>query len=82
MELRDVVRPDRHREDFDEIFGRLEERGLADWADPGHHLATQTNAHAGERGVYFDDPSGHSLEIITWSYAEAARSRRPGAALR
>jgi hypothetical protein len=58
-------------DEFDQIFGRLMERGLAYRADPGHHLATQINTHAGGRGVYFDDPSGHSLEIITRSYGEA-----------
>jgi catechol 2,3-dioxygenase-like lactoylglutathione lyase family enzyme len=58
-------------DEFDQIFGRLKEDGLAYWADPSHHLATQINTHDGGRGVYFDDPSGHSLEIITRSYAEA-----------
>jgi hypothetical protein len=58
-------------DDFDQIFGRLKERGLGYWADPGHRLATQINTHDGGRGVYFDDPSGHSLEIITRSYSEA-----------
>jgi hypothetical protein len=47
------------------------ERGLAYRADPGHHLATQINTYDGGRDVYFDGPSGHSLEIITRSYGEA-----------
>jgi len=58
-------------DEFDEIFDRIKERGLDYWADPGHHLATQINTHDGGRGVYFDDPSGHSLEIITRPYADA-----------
>ena len=58
-------------DEFDEIFGRLKERGLACWAHPGQHLATQINTHDGGRSVYFDDPIGHSLEIITRSYGEA-----------
>ncbi len=58
-------------EEFDQIFGRIKARGLAFWADPGHRLAGEINSHDGGRGVYFDDPSGHILEIITRPYAEA-----------
>jgi catechol 2,3-dioxygenase-like lactoylglutathione lyase family enzyme len=58
-------------EEFDQIFGRIEQRGLAYWADPAHRLQGQINTHDGGRGVYFDDPSGHMLEIITRPYGEA-----------
>jgi catechol 2,3-dioxygenase-like lactoylglutathione lyase family enzyme len=58
-------------DEFDQIFGRIKARGLAYWADPGHRLEGQTNTHDGGRGVYFDDPSGHSLEIITRPYGDA-----------
>ena len=57
-------------DDFDQIFGRIKTHGLAYWADPGHRLEGEINTHDGGRGVYFDDPSGHILEIITRSYAE------------
>jgi len=57
-------------DDFDQIFGRIKARALAYWADPGHSLAGEINTHDGGRGVYFDDPSGHILEIITRPYAE------------
>jgi hypothetical protein len=50
-------------EEFDEIFGRIKERGLPFWADPYHRPAGQINHHDGERGVYFADPDGHYLEI-------------------
>lgn len=54
--------------DFDRIFGRLKERGLPFWADPGRKQAGAINRHWGGRGVYFTDPSGHLLEIITKPY--------------
>ncbi len=54
--------------EFDEIFGRIRERAIPYWADPGHRQAGKTNTNDGGRGVYFDDPSGHILEIITRPY--------------
>lgn len=57
-------------EEFDQIFGRIQAGGVAFWADPGHRLAGEINTHDGGRGVYFDDPSGHSLEIITRPYGD------------
>jgi hypothetical protein len=38
------------------------------WADPGHDRPGEINTWDGRRGVYFDDPSGHRLEIITRPY--------------
>jgi catechol 2,3-dioxygenase-like lactoylglutathione lyase family enzyme len=55
--------------EFDEIFGRIKERGLKYWADPGQREQGRINHHFGGRGVYFQDPSGHLLEIITRPYA-------------
>lgn len=55
-------------EEFDEIFGRVVERGLAYWADPFHHEPNRVNHNDGGRGVYWSDPNGHSLEIITVPY--------------
>ena len=54
--------------EFDQIFGRIQERKLAYWADPSKRQAGAINRHFGGRGVYFDDPSGHLLEIITKPY--------------
>jgi catechol 2,3-dioxygenase-like lactoylglutathione lyase family enzyme len=54
--------------EFDEIFGRIRERGVDYWADPMRSRAGVINHHDGGRGVYFPDPSGHSLEIITRPY--------------
>ncbi len=55
-------------DDFDAIFGRIQARGLKYWADPGRTRQGQINRHDGGRGVYFEDPSGHLLEIITRPY--------------
>lgn len=54
--------------EFDDIFGRLREQGLAYWADPGRRRAGEINHGDGGRGVYFEDPDGHLLEIITRPY--------------
>ncbi|MEP6658418.1 MAG: VOC family protein, partial [Acidimicrobiales bacterium] len=54
--------------EFDEIFGRIRARELPYWADPHQHQKGEINTHDGGRGVYFEDPSGHLLEIITRPY--------------
>ncbi|MCW5954901.1 MAG: VOC family protein [Propionibacteriaceae bacterium] len=54
--------------EFDEIFGRVKARGLDYWADPHRTEAGSINHHYGGRGVYFEDASGHLLEIITRPY--------------
>ncbi|GGM58060.1 cysteine transferase [Longimycelium tulufanense] len=54
--------------EFDEIFSRVREQGLTYWADPYHNEPGKINHNDGGRGVYFDDPNGHKLEIITRPY--------------
>ncbi len=56
--------------EFDQIFGRVKAQGLAYWADPGRSQKGKINRHYGGRGVYFEDPSGHLLEIITKPYGD------------
>jgi hypothetical protein len=51
--------------EFDAIFGRIRERELPYWADPGKSQPGQINHRKGGRGVYFEDPNGHFLEILT-----------------
>ena len=58
-------------EEFDAIFERIRERQLPFWADSGHTRPNEINRNDGGRGVYFDDPSGHYLEIITRPYGGA-----------
>ena len=59
-------------EEFDQIFGRIKDRGLKYWADPAQTSEGEINRHDGGRGVYFEDPSGHLLEIITRPYGSGA----------
>ena len=54
--------------EFDEIFQRIKARGLSYWADPYRRQEGQINTWDGGRGVYWDDPNGHLLEIITRPY--------------
>lgn len=54
--------------EFDAIHGRLVDRGLPYWADPSHELEQQINTNDGGRGLYWDDPDGHVLEILTVPY--------------
>jgi catechol 2,3-dioxygenase-like lactoylglutathione lyase family enzyme len=54
--------------EFDEIFGRIRARGLDFWADPLQRHPGGINTHDGGRGVYWHDPDGHVLEIITRPY--------------
>jgi len=54
--------------DFDAIFARIRERDLGYWADPGKSRAGKINRNDGGRGLYFDDPDGHLLEVITRPY--------------
>jgi catechol 2,3-dioxygenase-like lactoylglutathione lyase family enzyme len=58
--------------EFDEIFARIRDRGLEYWADPGHGRRGEINTRDGGRGVYFDDPNGHNLEILTRWYGSGS----------
>jgi catechol 2,3-dioxygenase-like lactoylglutathione lyase family enzyme len=58
--------------EFDQIFGRIQERELPYWADPAHQQPGTINRHDGGRGVYWNDPNGHYLEIITRPYGSGA----------
>ena len=55
-------------DEFDDIFARIRERKLEYWADPARTQPGEINCHFGGRGVYFMDPNGHLLEIITRPY--------------
>ena len=54
--------------DFDRVLGRIKTAGLAHWADPARRRPGEINHNDGGRGVYFPDPDGHFLEVITRPY--------------
>ena len=55
-------------DEFDSIYGKIRERGMQHWADPRGSSPGEINHNDGGRGVYFRDPAGHYLEIITRPY--------------
>lgn len=54
--------------EFDEIFARIRARNLPYWADPAQEHVSEINTRDGGRGVYFEDPDRHLLEILTRPY--------------
>ena len=56
---------------FDAICGRIVEAGIDHAADPQWTRPNQINANHGGRGVYFRDPAGRGLEVITRPYGAA-----------
>ncbi|MGQ0838727.1 VOC family protein [Actinokineospora sp.] len=54
--------------EFDAIMARIERLRLDYWADPHQRQPGEINTNFGGRGVYFADPSGHWLEVITRTY--------------
>jgi catechol 2,3-dioxygenase-like lactoylglutathione lyase family enzyme len=54
--------------EFDEIFARIRERRLPYWADPSQEQPDEINGWDDGRGLYFEDPNGHLLEILTRPY--------------
>lgn len=59
-------------DEFDQILERIKARGLAFFADPSQKRPDRINHNDGGRGVYWSDPDGHVLEIITRPYGSAA----------
>ena len=59
--------------EFDEIFVRIRKRGVDNWADPGRSRQGEINHNDNGRGVYFKDPNGHLLEIITRPYGASGK---------
>jgi catechol 2,3-dioxygenase-like lactoylglutathione lyase family enzyme len=50
---------------FDESFAKISGRKQAHWADPYRRRPNEVNRVGDGRVVYFEDPSGHFLEIRT-----------------
>jgi hypothetical protein len=45
---------------------------VAYWADPGQTRRDEINTRDGGRGLYFTDPDGHLLEILTRPYGSGS----------
>ena len=58
--------------EFDAGFGKIKAQGVPYFADPDRQQPGKINHHWGSRGVYFEDPNGHLLELITKPYGEHA----------
>jgi catechol 2,3-dioxygenase-like lactoylglutathione lyase family enzyme len=54
--------------EFDEILGRIRARGYSYQADPFGQRKGTWNTDDGGRGLYWEGPDGHLLEIITRPY--------------
>lgn len=73
----DVMASDDHRplhlaflvddETFDRGVAILRSEDVPHWADPGHNQPGAINQRYGGRGVYFADPGGNNLELLTRS---------------
>lgn len=50
---------------FDAAMSTLAGAGITYYAFPGHRQPGELNHRGGGRGVYFDDPDGHSMELMT-----------------
>jgi catechol 2,3-dioxygenase-like lactoylglutathione lyase family enzyme len=59
-------------EEFDAAFARLRERDVQYWADPSRTQPAVINTRDGGRGLYFEDPDGHLLEILTRPYGSGS----------
>jgi catechol 2,3-dioxygenase-like lactoylglutathione lyase family enzyme len=51
--------------EFDAAMDRLTAWGATYWADPMHNRPGEINHRSGGRGVYFADPDGHNMELLT-----------------
>ena len=59
-------------QEFDASFARIKNAGVAFFADHDKSGPGEINHHWGGRGVYFEDPNGHLLELITKPYGNAS----------
>ncbi|AEW98928.1 VOC family protein [Streptantibioticus cattleyicolor] len=60
-------------EEFDAAYDRIRAAGIDHYADPHLKQPGEINHNHGGRGVYFMDPAGHGMEIITRAYGSHER---------
>lgn len=61
--------------EFDAGFAKIKDRGIPYYARPDKSGPGEINRYRGGRGVYFEDPDGHLLELITKPYGDLADLR-------
>ncbi|WP_030682525.1 VOC family protein [Streptomyces sp. NRRL B-1347] len=54
--------------EFDAAYEKITARGLDHWADPHQKHPGEINRNDGGKGVYFLDPAGHAMELLTVPY--------------
>jgi extradiol dioxygenase family protein len=64
-------------EEFDAVFERIEKAGITYYADPHMKRPGEINHNDGGRGMYFRDPVGHGMEVITRPYGSGEPSAQP-----
>lgn len=52
-------------DEFDAAFTRIQQAAITYYADPYMQRAGEINHYNGGRGLYFRDPAGHAMEILT-----------------
>ena len=52
-------------DEFDAVLGRVQTEGVVYGSSPFSRKDMKLNDWNGGRGLYFDDPNGHVLEILT-----------------
>ncbi|UGQ14234.1 VOC family protein [Yinghuangia sp. ASG 101] len=55
-------------EEFDAAWARIRQAGVEFYADPRLRRPGEINHGHGGRGLYFLDPAGHGMEILTRPY--------------
>jgi catechol 2,3-dioxygenase-like lactoylglutathione lyase family enzyme len=60
--------------EFDAAYDRIRGQEVPYWADPARTRPATINQRDGGRGLYFEDPDGHLLEIITRPYGSSSSS--------
>ena len=59
-------------EEFDGCFERIQAAGVTYYPDPSLSRPDEINHNDGGRGLYFLDPAGQVMEIITRPYGSSA----------
>jgi catechol 2,3-dioxygenase-like lactoylglutathione lyase family enzyme len=77
VESDESVRPQHYaflvsEDDFDAIYAKISDREMPHWADPQATRPGEINRMDGGRRIYFNDPAGHFLEILTRAWGSGS----------